>query len=823
MQCARVRANNRRNDIMRKRLAKGILTALLIAILATTLSACSLFDDIFGGDNTLKPKVTSVLTIYEGGLEEGEDGYIATVGQEFSLSAKLNIGAPDQADYKWYMLVDGQKTQIGNEKTLRYTFDNYTEKTYQFFATADGVQSTNKVTIRLAYATTLVDTAISSTSHLIHDGIIQQSINEITTVRLHAEWNQNAMPEGAEVSVAWSVGDNPTVESTDLDFEYTPIGVGTYEIHLTLTYGEDVVKHSVKILVIEGFSAVSTASLILEEGGIPFGSGVETQYYQEVSSEHRSEITVSLSTTPIGETDYESPVKWIVRDRDGERVLEDTSRQVTFEPAYGETIIKAVVDNVATKHLVLFAFTDGDYQYNKKYMENVYVWEDGVENAYITDQTDTNRFIKYVVSTRQLSETDSTGAIVNPKPFEFNTASNFDFVESGSQTELDIALRAIDESGLVSVRTGWKYNQVSGEMFDYMLYMTDNSRLMNPQSNYSPATEVTQDETAIVNFKKLEDSQKRTMLPIDDNPQYTTPITNSQMLYRVLGWGYRPLFDSSAESQKMQALYDSIRQVALDYITDEMSEYEKTLIIYEWIAQKVDYDYAVVEANFTNYESLDFNAFSLEGVFSNADGEGYGQAVCDGRAKAFVALCGVEDITAVRVTGNSKIDGVEERHAWNKVLIDINGDGKREWFMCDTTWSDRSSASDRTERLNKQYFLVTDSYIANTHFADDSSYNPVCNTKFDYYANTIIENGDNDFDLFIDKKDSILGGSDELDRAVNYAESNGIMLEIKVSTSVCDTANELKLLILKYTYNSSVDIYTIASASNYNIYTIVFN
>ncbi|MBR2333909.1 MAG: hypothetical protein IKA59_01025, partial [Clostridia bacterium] len=75
---------------MRKRLAKGILTALLIAILATTLSACSLLDDIFGGDNTPKPKVTSVLTIYEGGLEEGEDGYIATVGQEFSLSAKLN-------------------------------------------------------------------------------------------------------------------------------------------------------------------------------------------------------------------------------------------------------------------------------------------------------------------------------------------------------------------------------------------------------------------------------------------------------------------------------------------------------------------------------------------------------------------------------------------------------------------------------------------------------------------------------------------------------------------------------------------------------------
>jgi hypothetical protein len=142
--------------------------------------------------------------------------------------------------------------------------------------------------------------------------------------------------------------------------------------------------------------------------------------------------------------------------------------------------------------------------------------------------------------------------------------------------------------------------------------------------------------------------------------------------------------------------------------------------------------------------------------------------------------------------------------------------------MCDTTWSDRSSATDRTERLNKQYFLVTDAYTANTHFADEHSPNPVCNTTFDYYANTIIDNGNDDFDLFIDKKD-FLGGSDELDRAVNYAKDNNIMLELKISSSVCNTPNELKLLILRYAKDATVDIYTIASSSKYNIYTIVFN
>jgi hypothetical protein len=221
---------------------------------------------------------------------------------------------------------------------------------------------------------------------------------------------------------------------------------------------------------------------------------------------------------------------------------------------------------------------------------------------------------------------------------------------------------------------------------------------------------------------------------------------------------------------------------------------------------------------------MTYNAFSLEGVFNDADGEGYGQAVCDGRAKAFVALCGIEDIKAIRVSGESQTDksAQRERHAWNKVLIDINGDGKKEWFMCDTTWSDRSSATDRTERLNKQYFLVTDAYTANTHFADEHSPNPVCNTTFDYYANTIIDNGSEDFDLFIDKK-NFLGGSDELDRAINYAKDNNIMLELKISSSVCNTPNELKLLILRYAKDATVDIYTIASSSKYNIYTIVFN
>ena len=74
---------------------------------------------------------------------------------------------------------------------------------------------------------------------------------------------------------------------------------------------------------------------------------------------------------------------------------------------------------------------------------------------------------------------------------------------------------------------------------------------------------------------------------------------------------------------------------------------------------------------------------------------------------------------------------------------------------------------------------------------------------------------------YIDKRN--VNGSKELDVAVNYAKDNGVMLEIKVSTSVCNTVNGLRLLIASYTKSTDFDIYTIASATAYNIFIVVFD
>ena len=802
--------------------AKFIILIVLVATLLATLTACSIFEGLFQTSKDT-PKVTDV-SITATGLTKVSTGvYTAKAGEEFTLKIKLNADAPQKPTYKWYLKKDSQKKAVvdgATSSTLKYTFDEYTDSTFVFSASADGVESKNTITVTLEYADKLADVNITSSTHDIIDGAVQQDLKDVTPITFNANWNKSALPEDTEIDIEWTVDDDDTVLSTDEEFVFTPSGEGTFTVKLSVTDGTDTLTATVKVVVIETYSAVSTATISVESGATPFGEGIETQYLQMVDSEDRDAVTLSLSVTPVGETDLTNPVTWTVRDKDGERNLSDKGRTVTFTPQYGETIVTATVDNVVSKQVIIFAFTESDYTANEKYIGYTFVWQGGVENAYLTDQTDLNRFMQYAVSTRRVT-TFEGGSAVNPENgFPFETADNFDIIANNEDhpKALNTALKSVDEAGNFSIRTG--YSQSGDDLFNYVLYLDGKSEFMNPTKHYSPAEDVVQDETALVHYKELSSSEKRSVLPIDDNPEYPTAITDSQMLYRVVGWGYKPTFDSTPESQKIKALYDEIRKVAIDYVSEDMSDYMKALIFYEWIAVHTDYDYAIVANDSLEIsDKLLCNAFNLEGVFADADGEGYGQAVCDGRAKAFVILCGLEDITAIRVTGQAQVGGTSEGHAWNKVLIDANGDGVKEWYLCDTTWSDRSSADDRVERLNKQYFLVTDAYVSATHIPDDEAYNPPCTTTFDYYAKTVIENGNKDFDLFIN-------GYEELKNAVVYARDNGILLEIKVASPYVTSANELRYKIqsiFAITGGGSVEgIIPLATTSGYGIYTIIF-
>ena len=92
------------------------------------------------------PSVTEVTAVVKSGLSlKGDGGYVEVVGEEIILDTVLNDKAPDIVEYKWFISSGGQKSLIGEGKTLEYTFVALTKDTYEFYVTANGVESSNKI------------------------------------------------------------------------------------------------------------------------------------------------------------------------------------------------------------------------------------------------------------------------------------------------------------------------------------------------------------------------------------------------------------------------------------------------------------------------------------------------------------------------------------------------------------------------------------------------------------------------------------------------------------------------------------------------------
>ena len=152
----------------------------------------------------------------------------------------------------------------------------------------------------------------------------------------------------------------------------------------------------------------------------------------------------------------------------------------------------------------------------------------------------------------------------------------------------------------------------------------------------------------------------------------TFDVYNSEELWWAVEHGYKPTFPM--EGTKAELFYERAKMILRDIITDTMTEYEKVLAIYEYLIMAVSYDYdAYYNPNIGDDEKNN-TCYYLEGVFEA------GRAVCDGKSKAFVLLCGIEGIDSVRAFGEIVGGGIG--HAWNYVLLDGI------WYMADTTNGD---------------------------------------------------------------------------------------------------------------------------------------
>lgn len=200
---------------------------------------------------------------------------------------------------------------------------------------------------------------------------------------------------------------------------------------------------------------------------------------------------------------------------------------------------------------------------------------------------------------------------------------------------------------------------------------------------------------------------------VSDKQFLYTEVSTSEELYWAVENKITPVFSST--SCRAYEIYAKAKQVLNRILSNDMSDYEMALCIFEWICDNTNYDYtsyttangylASVQGN-----PLTLPCFYLEGVFIT------GYAVCDGFSKAYSLMCNMMGIDAIRIVGDAVTPTGSGGHAWNKVLIDKdeNDNISAQYYLVDITWTEIQSSGE--EELSHYYFLLSDADCIDTHF-----------------------------------------------------------------------------------------------------------
>lgn len=221
-----------------------------------------------------------------------------------------------------------------------------------------------------------------------------------------------------------------------------------------------------------------------------------------------------------------------------------------------------------------------------------------------------------------------------------------------------------------------------------------------------------------------------------DSQPITYPVQTTDQLYHVVESGARPKFLSTTSDAYL--IYQEAKSILNDIISEEMTDYEKALSIFDWLVVNVQYDTNVldlIENDGQNQSTTTaYNCFYLEGVFYDH------VSVCDGYAKAYSLMCNMLGIDCARIVGVvASSNGGYGGHAWNKVRMGTM------WYVVDITWTNFTCSLEGTniEIGSHQYFMISDydisgtDYMSGTHFASDMStyYTmPATDTSLNYYS-----------------------------------------------------------------------------------------
>lgn len=748
-----------------KRFLKITLIAAIVALLCAALCGCSLIQGLLHPERkfalseseiTLKIGETYDVTLSDGRTDEftlstsdktkveiyGRTSIKAVGKTQTAVTITATNGKGDTAELKVNVdYADVSTVKIGVENQYQLLQSGETPKSVEFSATLN--DGTNPATVfswkitngageevatasgktasylpspgEIYFATVTADGKSATVGfYAVEELLVYLEKYRVGTeekIVVHARYFDNSLLEKTAMAYVYDEGGS-LISTTDLE-AIRSNGMG--EVNDTIAAIGKEGNFTLKV-VVDGVSR--EVNFVVKDNVA--ANHIEVDVTGNLSQTTAETVTFTATLSPA-KADVES-VKWYVNDK-----YYSTGKTFSFKPTNrGEHKVTAEINKITkTKTIVYLSEHDEAWYYASHFHD----YGGYAQNRYITSKEELKNLILFVLENK-IAEIKFYAGYSTPETVEKDVSEVRGYVE---------------ESGIIP---GYSLETSGNEFTIYFKYFADkaetvptvNSPEFDAPDGFSDAVQNTYSRPHYDNVKKERnfyiDSVKETM-----------SVSTSNMLYKAVAWGYKPVFMGS-QAENLKQIYDNAKDALSYIVSDEMSEYEKVHAIYDYIIYNVRYDHdcanaedKYVSGNLSLNEKMKYYGYYLEGIFLDKFYKKDMHAVCDGKSKAFVLMCGIEGITAVRISGKASSDGKNfGGHAWNKVLLDLNGTGDKEWYFVDTTWGD--VGDDSKEFLSHAYFLLSDDEVKNTHDENPGHDYPKAEGKFDYYAHeTYTSNG----------------------------------------------------------------------------------
>lgn len=286
-------------------------------------------------------------------------------------------------------------------------------------------------------------------------------------------------------------------------------------------------------------------------------------------SQTTAETVTFTATLSPAKADVES-VKWYVNDK-----YYSTGKTFSFKPTNrGEHKVTAEINKITkTKTIVYLSENDEAWYYASHFHD----YGGYAQNRYITSKEELKNLILFVLENK-IAEITFYAGYSTPETVKKDVSEVRDCVEESgiipgysletSGNEFTIKFRFFaDEAGLIETVNSPEYDAPDG---------------------FGDAVQNTYSKPHYDNVKK----ERNFYI---DGVKETMSVSTSNMLYKAVAWGYKPVFMGS-QADNLKQIYDNAKDALSDIVSDEMSEYEKVHAIYDYIIYNVRYDHDCANA-----------------------------------------------------------------------------------------------------------------------------------------------------------------------------------------------------------------------------------